>query len=211
MSKVTNLQQQKRNKDRISIFIDNEFAMGVHKDLIIDHNIYVGKEMEEDFLEEVVKDDEQKKANAYALNLLSYRMRTERELYKRMRDKEYEEDLIVNAIAELKKLGYIDDRTFTEYYVEDKHNLNKLGKNKIKQELYYKGVEKEVIDEIIEEKTDDENEYNNALEVAQKRINSYKNEDKNKVYRKLGAFLTRRGFEYDIVKRVLKEVLEDFK
>lgn len=74
-------------------------------------------------------------------------------------------------------------------------------------ELYQKGVDKEIISEIIDEVIDPDEELQRALELAEKKAVSYKNDDRNAKYRKLSAFLARKGYSFDIISKVLKEVL----
>ena len=69
-----------------------------------------------------------------------------------------------------------------------------------------KGVSRDIADEILEEYCD--GEYEIALELAKKKIHSYKNDDRNSIYRKLGGFLQRKGYSYDVVSKVLKELVK---
>lgn len=95
--------------------------------------------------------------------------------------------------------------TFAETYTEEKIRLKKLGSYRIKHELYNKGISQEIIDETIEKYC--HNEYERALELAKKKITSYKNDDKNAIYRKLGGYLQRRGYSYDCISSILRELL----
>ncbi|WP_373276238.1 regulatory protein RecX [Faecalimicrobium dakarense] len=85
-------------------------------------------------------------------------------------------------------------------------NLNRCGRNKIKQNLYNKGIDKQSINEAINE-IDEDAEYENAMYLAQKRYDRIKNEDKRKIYQKISQHLAYKGFNYDIIKRVLNKLL----
>ena len=93
---------------------------------------------------------------------------------------------------------------FAKSFMKDKINLNKHGPPRIKYELYRKGVSQEIIEKVLEE---DKNEYTRALELAKKKMSSYKNDDRNAIYRKLGGFLQRRGYSYDCISKILKELV----
>ena len=69
-----------------------------------------------------------------------------------------------------------------------------------------KGIDDDIIDNVLTE--DGESEYDRALEVAIKKYQAYKNDSKDKIYRKLGGFLQRKGYSFDIVNRILKELID---
>ena len=84
-----------------------------------------------------------------------------------------------------------------------------MGKERIKRELYAKGIDKEIINNQIEEIVDDDDEYEKATEMAIKKLETtYKNDDKNAKYRKLGGFLQRKGYSMNIVFKILKELIK---
>lgn len=208
LKKITKVEKQKRNKKRYSIFINDQFAFGVHEDILIKYELLKGKVLDENFIDEVLKAKEQNKANNYAISLLSYRARSEKEIMDKMTQKGYEKVLISNTITYLEKHNYLNDREFAIIFAKEKYNLKKYGKRRIETELYQKGVDQVIIDEVLNEIFDREDEYNTALELAQKKLRtSYKNDDKDGQYRKLGGYLQRRGYDFGIVMKILKELL----
>ena len=120
--------------------------------------------------------------------------------------KGYDEEIIQETISYLKEQKLVDDRRFAEGFVKDKINFNKLGKYRLKNELYNKGISGDIIDEVLSENCDDELE--RAMELGRKKLPSYKNDDKNAIYRKLGGFLQRKGYSYDCISKVMKELLK---
>lgn len=205
MYKITKLEVQKKNKNRISVFINNSYAFGVHREIAIKNGLKEGLVVNNDELEEILKEDEQNKANSYVLNLLSYRPRSQKEIIDKMKGKGYENDVIENTISFLNKYNLLNDKDYAEEFTRIKSK--KFGKKRIKMELSQKGIEDSIAQEVLEN-IDEEVEYNTALNLAQKRMRTYKNDDRNAIYRKLGAFLQRKGFSYDIIKRILKEILD---
>ena len=85
-------------------------------------------------------------------------------------------------------------------------NFNKCGKNKIKQNLYNKGIDSEDISHAISN-IDYDVEFENAMYLAKKRYERIKNEDKRKVYQKISQHLAYKGFDYDTIKSVLNKIL----
>lgn len=207
--KITKIEPQKRNKNRVSVYIDETFAFGVDMEVAYTCGLKEGLDIDRQWLDEVVRKEEQFRAQNYALNLLSYRARSEREIMERMQQKGYELSVIEDTIAYLKEQGYLDDHAFAEMFIRDKSELNKYGQNRIKTELYKKGVAREVINGLIEEMIDSNSEYEKAKELAEKKIKSYQKDSKQAQYRKLNGFLIRKGYPYDVVSRVVKELVSN--
>ncbi|SKC38477.1 RecX family transcriptional regulator [Maledivibacter halophilus] len=203
--RITKLETQKRNKNRISIYIDNKYALGVHKDIVYKLNLEKGKILDKDFIEKIVKAEEQKKANEYAIKFLSYRPRSEKEIKDRMTKKEYEDEVINNTLEWLKKYDLVNDRDFVEEYVKSK--ASKYGRSRIRLELRRKGLDDNIVDDVLNSEYEHEKEYEIALEQAKRKIKVYKGESPQAIYRKLGGYLQRRGFSYDIVLKILKEII----
>lgn len=209
MGEITKIENQKRNRDRYSIYIDGEYSFGVYENVLIKYRLSKGMIVEDDFLRDVLKKEEQECANNYALRLLNFKMRTENEVKRRMREKEYTEDIIENTTDYLKELNYINDEDYARKFIMDKSSLNNMGKERIKRELYMKGVDPEMTKREIEDIIDSDEEYEKAMEIAIKKVTTtYKNDDKNAKYRKLGGFLQRRGYSMDIVMKILKEIIK---
>lgn len=209
MGEITKIEHQKKNKERYSIYIDGEYSFGVYENVLIKYRLVKGMIVENDFLEDVLKKEEQECANNYALRLLNFKMRTEDEVKKRMREKEYTEDIIENTVEYLKELKYINDEDYARKFIKDKSKLNNIGVERIKRELYMKGVDPEITKREIEDIIDSDEEYEKAMEIAIKKANTtYKNDDRNAKYRKLGGFLQRRGYSMDTVMKILKELVK---
>lgn len=208
MKKITKISKQVRRKHRYSIYLDNEFAFGVDEDVLIKYDLKKGLKLENSFIEDVLKAEEQSKANNYSLNLLSYRARSEREIRDKMREKGYDPDQISNTIDFLNKYEYLNDFEFGLSLARDRQKLKKAGEQLIRQELYIKGISKENINKILEIVIERDEEYERALELAKKKADTtYRNDDSTAKYRKLSSFLMRKGYPYEIVAKIMKEVM----
>lgn len=206
MSVITKIEVQKKNQDRVNIYVDEKFFMAIYKELVFTFNLKKGDNIDEDNLRQILKDEMFLKGKNKALNILSKSSQSE----KKMREKlveDFEEDVIERVIEFLKKYNFINDDELASKIVNTNVNLNKYGKNKIKQNLYNKGIEKSAIDEAISN-IDQDAEFENALYLAEKRYARLKNEDPKKAYSKIANHLAYKGFNYDIIKRVLNKVLK---
>ncbi|MFA5576839.1 MAG: RecX family transcriptional regulator [Tissierellaceae bacterium] len=204
--KITNIVAQK-DKNRVNIYVDGLFSIGIGEEISYKYDLHLGMEVDDDFIKELLQAEEQNRALNQALNYLSYRQRSEREVYQALKRKGFESFYIDKAIEYCKKNKYIDDRSFAESYVKDKVNLSKLGSERIKYELRLKGISNDIIDKVLV--IDKSDQYEAALELARKRMDSYKGDSNNAIYRKLGGYLQRRGYPYETISKVLREVLKD--
>lgn len=205
MAVITKIESQKKNKDRVNIYVNNEFFMAIYAELVYSFNLKKGIEIDENKLKKLLKDEMYIKAKNKALNILSKADQSEKKIKEKL-SSEFEEDTIDKVIDFLKRNNFINDDTLAQKIVNTSVNLNKCGKNKIKQNLYIKGIDKNSIDDALSE-IDDNIEYENAMYLAKKRYNRVKNEDKRKIYQKISQHLAYKGFNYDIIKRVLNKLL----
>lgn len=204
---ITKIEIQKKNKNRISIYIDGQYAFGIHKDIFFKYNLEKGKLLDKEFVDKIIKEEEQNRANSYALKLLYYRPRSEKEIREKMNLKGYDTEVINKTIEYLKEFSYINDKEFAKEFAKIKSN--KYGRNRIKMELTNKGINEEIINDVIDTLINDDSEYEKAFELAMKKMKIYKDDDRNAIYRKLGSYLQRKGFSYDIISKVLRKILND--
>lgn len=202
--KITKIEPQK-NRNRVNVYIDNKFAMGLDDEIIYKYKLELGMEVDDDFIKEVLNAEEKNKAINYALKLLSYRQRSEKEIYNSLKRKGYDENIIEDVINYCKEKEYLDDYEFAETFVRDKINFSKLGPERIRYELKLKGISDDIINRVLRINKDDQ--FETALELGEKRLRLYKNDSKDAKYRKLSNFLQRKGYPYDIISKVLKELL----
>ena len=205
MAVITKIESQKKNQDRVNIYVNNEFFMAVYTELVYSFNLKKGMEIDEDNLKNLLKDEMYIKAKNKALNILSKADQSEKKIKEKL-SSEFEEDTIEKVIDFLKRNNFINDDILAQKIVNTNVNLNKCGRNKIKQNLYIKGIDKNSIDDALND-IDDNIEYENAMYLAKKRYDRVKNEDKRKIYQKISQHLAYKGFNYDIIKRVLNKLL----
>jgi regulatory protein len=140
--------------------------------------------------------------NAYAL--LRQRPRSEHEIRERLRLKGYEEAIVEDIVALLKKAGDIDDTRFARLWVESRMHLNPAGDVVLKYELKEKGVSEDIIEATLAEKAGKFDEYEVAFSMAKERFERFKKLDRQKAMKRVYDFLVRRGFKYDTVRRIIE-------
>lgn len=203
---ITAIEQQVRRKDRVSIFLNGEFALGVHAEVAANLFLGVGQRITEARLKEITRAETLAKARDRALLLLSYRPRTEKEVRDRLARAEHEEDVIEEVIARLYELDFLNDKAFAERFVENRMAARPVGRRALTWELRRKGLDAETVAEAAAS-VDEEMEREGALDAARSRLGRLAGLDHREARRKMAAFLQRRGFAWDTIHGVLDEIL----
>jgi regulatory protein len=200
MVKITEISPQQKAPHRVNIFVDEVFKFGLDERLLLDFDLYVGKEISNSDIEKFKEGDSYQKCMEKAFRFLSFRMRSEKEMRDKLLEK-YDAKIVEKAIEKLKDLKYVNDIDFARAWVESR----KVGRGKraLSFELSRKGVTKEIIDEALLGLSGDE-EFESALDLVKKK-SKYKNLDRNEAYQKIGGFLSRRGYSYDIIKKIINK------
>ncbi|WP_026896169.1 recombination regulator RecX [Clostridiisalibacter paucivorans] len=209
MGTITKIEQQKKNESRVNIYIDNKFFLGISTEIVYKLRLNKGVEIEEDKLKEIVDEENYIKAKNTAFNILSHNMQSEENIRFKLGKKDYEQHTIDRVIKILKEYKMIDDQELAKMIVNDKKHIKRYGRNRIKQDLYKKGIDKDIIEYAIKSQIKEDEEYKNALYLGQKKLRVIKDKDKRKVYEKLSRHLIYKGFNYDIVKKVVRQLLND--
>jgi len=199
---ITAIEVQKKNSDRCSVFIDGEFAFGMLMQDAYLMGLKAGSEISPRELNELKQTVVLTDAKNLALKYLSYSMRTKREVIQKLKTYDFGEDLIEEVIAFLERYNYIDDADYAEKYIAGKSKAG-YGEWRIKQELFRKGIDSDIINSSLEENCEDPTE--EILRLLEKRIKSETEDEFNKKERqKIYNLLNSRGFGYDDSKSALR-------
>jgi len=153
--------------------------------------------------------EEKQKAKNYVYYLLSRSSKTKKEIINKLREKKYNENIIKEVVKEAEDLGLINDEKYAFDFASDRLNFKKLGKILIKRQLLQKGLDEKIIDDALKKTFSNVDEFKVALELAKKRIKLYKKFDKGIIARRLQGFLIRRGYSFETVLNVIKNLLKD--
>ena len=202
---ITKIEAQKKNEDRVNIYLNEQFFMGIYKEIVFTLGLKKGMEIEEDNLRSILRDEMYIKAKNKALSILSKAPQSEKNIISKLSN-DFEPDVIEDVLEFLRKYNFVDDEDLAQRIANANLKLNKCGKNKIKQNLYNKGIDRTTIESVVSD-IDSDVEFENAMYLAKKRYERVKNEDRNKIYQKISQHLAYKGFNYDIIKRVLNKLL----
>ena len=201
--KITNIEQQKRNANRVNIYCDGTYTFSLTKNGLVDYYIYVDKEITKEEIEDITKKDNVNSGMNYALNYLGYGMKTKQEIYNKLVSKDIEEQYIDIIIKKLESYGYINDIVYIETYIKSKAIPSKWGKQKVIQNLMQKGIDRKTVEEIINQNEDFLDNEDRILSLAQKKYNSFKKEDNEyKKKDKVSKYLLSRGYSWEEISSV---------
>jgi len=202
---ITSLKPTRRDPRRISLHLDGSFAFTLAVDTISQEQLEVGDLLDEARVAELLAADQVARATETALHFLAYRPRSEREVRDRLRRGEYAPEIIEQVIGKLHGWRYLDDADFARRWVEGRTAQKPRGARLLQQELRNKGIDAETAREAISEAELDE--LAAATELARKRVGAYAGEEPLVVRRRVGAFLARRGYGFDVARAALDRVL----
>jgi regulatory protein len=199
---ITKIEAQKRRPHRYSVFLDGKFAFGVDDEVAAKFGLKKGQEVNEPTLKKILLGESENKAKETALRFLSFRRRTEKEIKDKLKTKGFDENIVKRTVEKLKEYDLINDLEFATAWVKERLEYKPRGKRLLRQELWKKGIKKEVIDQVLDESCQDEDK--SALELLERIKNRYKNLEPQVARRRMYGFLLRRGFSYENVKNALK-------
>jgi regulatory protein len=198
--KITALAPQKKNKRRVSVFLDGNFLFGLSSDTVAALGLRVGREVDRAGLDRIALEEQRYESLQYAFLLLSYKARTTSELTQRLTRKGFSPDIVSSTLQRLAELKMVDDAGFARRFAEDRIAIGHKGKWRIRGELLKRGVAKEHIEDALATAPD---ETAAAREVAEKYLSRNRRLEPDVLKRRLYAFLARRGFSPDTIRQAI--------
>lgn len=204
---ITALQQKGNNV--LVCFDDGEFITLDYR-TVTDNGLRKNDLIDDKKIEQLISDSEFLKAKDSAFRFLGRRHHSTSELRIKLIKKKYPRDIIEKILIDLTDKKLLDDEQFAEAFLEERSIKKKVGINKLKAELFKKGINRNIIEKTLL-RVDHELSYDQALELAKRKIDSIKRKetDKRKIKAKLYSSLSARGFESELIIKVLNEILED--
>jgi len=200
MKKITALEVQKRNPNRVNVHLDGEFAFGLAR--IVAAWLKVGDVLDEAKIQRMQAEDARERAFQQAMLFLSYRARSEAEIRKNLRKHEIPEEVIEETVVRLRQDGLANDDQFARAWVENRTTFRPRSRRMMAMELRQKGLEQETASAALTEIDDEALAY----EAAQKRAPRFINLEWRDYRKKLSEFLARRGFSYSVIAPVVAKI-----
>lgn len=202
---ITKIEAQKKNKNRVNIYINEEFAFACSTELVYYHSLSKGCEVDEEKLLEIAEADNYITAKSLALKYVERSLKTCSQVEEYLIKKEYNPKIISRVLEFMREYKFLDDEYFAKAFATQ--NMRNEGRGNVRHKLIKKGISESIIDNTLEEFTENQ-EIETASKLAAKkaRLLTSKERDVRKVKLKLNTFLISKGYNFDIVSYVIKNI-----
>jgi len=207
MGTITALEPQRRS-GRVNVFVDGEFALGLHNSVAEDQGLRIGLEISAEDLQAASKDEERRRAVANAVRMLESRSRSKQEIESRLLERAYSTEVIEAVLGQLTRAGLVDDPAFAKEWVGARSRAKEpIGRIRLKYELKLKGIAPELAEQALGD-VDEADELAQAIRAARRHTRPYAGYTGWMAEKqRLAGYLQRRGYGWDITHAVLREVI----
>lgn len=193
------IEKYKKIKDnKYKIYLSNNTTIDVYDEVIIKNNLLYKKDIDEVDLNKIENENIYQDIYNTAVKYIMVRLRSVNELRNYLLKKNYELDIVESIIIKLEKNGYLNDLIFTKAFINDKLNFTTMGKYKIKNELIKLKISPEIIENSLEEISEDK-----WIEKIDKLVSKYLKSNKkysgNILRNKLYTYLVNLGHDTNLV------------
>ena len=200
MKKITALQVQKRNPNRVNIHLDGEYAFGLAR--MVAAWLHTGQELDDEKIAQLQNEDARERAMQQSLLFLSYRARSEKEIRQNLSKHEIPETVIEETLERLRENGFANDKQFASAWVENRSTFRPRGRRALAIELRQKGI----ADSTIESALENLNEETLAYQAGLKKARKLKVQEWSDFRKKTSDFLARRGFSYSVIAPIVSRL-----
>jgi regulatory protein len=201
--KVTALRVQKKHPNRVNVYLDNQYSFGLSR--ITAAWLQVGQELSASKIAKLQAEDEREVAYIQALRYLDYRPRSRAEVRHNLEKHQISPDVITDVFKRLERSGLVNDERFAQDWVENRSEFRPRSRRALAYELHQRGLD----DSAIEKALEGLNEETLAYQAAMKQSRHYEGLEMRDFSNKLGSYLARRGFSYEVIKPVVAKVWEE--
>jgi regulatory protein len=200
---ISALEPQKKNAGRVNVYLDDVFAFGL--EAVDAAYLRVGQALSDTEIAALKTKNQAGRAYERAIRLLARRAHSAVEIRRTLTEAEIPVEFIDATLDRLTEQGYIDDLAFARAWLADRQNFRPISAKALRYELRAKGVADAVIDEALVGFDKTQAAYK-ALRGQARRIAGL---DRRTIFTKLGAFLARRGFDYDTARIAIEQLISE--
>lgn len=200
----------KKDSANVVINFDNEELLFLSVEVLMKSGIRKDDEISDDRFLSLIRENQLFHIKQRAFLYLGRRLHSKYELKTKLLQKKYESELINTVLNELEQKKYLNDVKFAKTFAAEKIKTKLWGEKKLRAELIKKGINMEIISDMIKDIISEEDNYKNALVLAGKKYKSLqaRNLNAESVKKKLITFLTSRGFNYDVINGVCEKLVK---
>ena len=203
--RITAIRTGRGRSKRVNVFLDGKFAFSLGAEVAVRESLQVDQELSTSQVETLARSDQFHRCLSAAVHYLSYRPRSESEIRERLQQRGFDGDSVEAVIARLKEQGLVDDVAFAQFWRDNRQSFRPRSRWLTRFELKKKGVAEDIIDQIVDAVDDADSAYRAALSKAQ----SLPLSDYQSFRRRLGEYLKRRGFGYEVINQTVGRMWQE--
>jgi regulatory protein len=204
---ITKLERQKKDPNRVSVFINGSFAFGIPSDIVVKFFLRKGMTLDRELRKAVMAESQLMRAKSVALEYLSGQPRTEHQVFEKLRKKGYDEATCEKVIARFRELRYLDDALYARMFVKSRMRSKGHGPRRMRGDLRKKGVDGDLITLAIEELESEYDLQQEVLPIAMRRWTKLAKEPSPfKRKKKWMDFMVRQGFNWGFSSQLLETI-----
>jgi len=200
MPEVTLLKPQKNGK-RVNVYLDGVFGFGIDLDNLVLSHIKIGTELTDEEVTKIVRKAEFQKTLDKLLRFATFRHRSEKEIDDYLKRKKVHESMWSDLFEKLKYFEMLDDAKFAKWWVDQRLAFKKISTRVLKLELGKKGIDKNIIEDVLAETPVDEEKM--ARELLEKRAYKWEGLDPKVAKQKKFQYLAGKGFDWETIEKVV--------
>ena len=203
MNTITAIRDSPRQQ--VKIFLDGKPAFSLQTELATGEGLQVGQELSDTQIAALKQSHLSQRCLGVALGYLNYRPRSEWELRERLTRRGFASGIVTATIDQLKEKGLVNDRSFAQFWKDNRESFRPRSQRLTRLELRRKGVGEDIIDQVVTDIDDNESAY----QAARSKIRTLSTSDYDVFRRRLASYLQRRGFSYRVIDHTVKQVWQE--
>ena len=201
---ITKIKPQK-NKKRVNVYLDGKFGFGLDLENFLKLGLKAEQELRDKEIEEIIKKANFQKTLDKLLRFTALRPRSEKEINDWLKKHKVHKSLHQELFNRLKRLKLQDDREFAKWWVGQRLQFKYKSKKELVYELRTKGLDKNIIEDVLSEVEIDEEKI--ARQLLEKKKYRWEKLGKFEKKKKMGEFLGRKGFGWSVIDKVIKDLI----
>ncbi len=205
---ITKIVKARKERNSYVVFIDEAPAFQVSDEVLMKFGLLTGRRIDERMVEEIASEEAFSRARMTALNFISYRPRSSKEVTDKLSHKGFSSDLAKKVVHKLREANLVSDLEFARMLVRDKLRGKPMGKAMIRRKLLEKGISFQIIERVLKEYVSEEDEQQAAARLAAKKLKLSRSRfaelDSLKQQKRMVDYLLSRGFSTEVALKTVR-------
>jgi regulatory protein len=205
---ITKIVKARKERNSYVVFIDEAPAFQVSDEVVLKFGLLTGRRIDERMVEEIASEEAFSRARMTALNFISYRPRSSKEVTDKLSHKGFSSELAKKVVHQLREANLVSDLEFARMLVRDKLRGKPMGKAMIRRKLLEKGISFQIIERVLKEYVSEEDEQQAAARLAAKKLKLSRSRfaglDSLKQQKRMIDYLLSRGFSTEVALKTVR-------